>query len=118
MRVFSQHESEDAIGLEIGPERLFKPFVMFVREHKTAIGNALNRSLVVALDVPDGDRFSEISERGDDGLCIDPTVMEMERSANAMIVQAEFGAPARQREDRTDGRDLSATSRRRRCCSR
>ncbi|MFM0149898.1 tautomerase family protein [Paraburkholderia sp. RL18-085-BIA-A] len=64
----------------------------FSREHKIAIGHALNRSLVVALGIPAGDRFIVISEHGDDELFIDPTFMEMERSANAMIIEVQLGA--------------------------
>ncbi|OPG72097.1 tautomerase family protein [Pseudomonas ogarae] len=64
----------------------------FSREQKIAMGNALNRSLVVALGIPEGDRFIVISEHGDDELFIDPTFMEMERSVNAMIIEVQLGA--------------------------
>ncbi|MGO4810933.1 tautomerase family protein [Cupriavidus sp. 2MCAB6] len=64
----------------------------FSREQKIAIGNALNRSLVVALGIPAGDRFIVVSEHGDDELFIDPTFMEMERSADAMIIEVQLGA--------------------------
>jgi phenylpyruvate tautomerase PptA (4-oxalocrotonate tautomerase family) len=64
----------------------------FTRERKIAIGNALNQSLVQALDIPPGDRFVMISEHGDDELFIDPTFMGMERSAEAMIVTVLIGA--------------------------
>lgn len=64
----------------------------FVKEQKIAIGNALNQSLVEALNIPKGDRFVMISEHGDDELFIDPTFMEMNRTANAMIITILIGA--------------------------
>ena len=63
----------------------------FVKEQKIAIGNALNQSLVEALNIPKGDRFVMISEHGDDELFIDPTFMEMNRTANAMIITVLIG---------------------------
>ena len=63
----------------------------FLKEQKIAIGNALNQSLVEALDIPKGDRFVMISEHGDDELFIDPTFMEMNRTANAMIITVLIG---------------------------
>ena len=35
----------------------------YSREQKIAMGNALNQSLVEALNIPSGDRFIMISER-------------------------------------------------------
>ncbi|MBP0595009.1 tautomerase family protein [Paraburkholderia sp. LEh10] len=64
----------------------------FSREQKIAMGNALNQSLVEALNIPKGDRFIMISEHGDDELFIDPTFMDMERTQNAMIVTVLLGA--------------------------
>jgi phenylpyruvate tautomerase PptA (4-oxalocrotonate tautomerase family) len=64
----------------------------FSREQKIAMGNALNQSLVEALNIPKGDRFIMISEHGDDELFIDPTFMDMERTQNAMIVTVMIGA--------------------------
>jgi phenylpyruvate tautomerase PptA (4-oxalocrotonate tautomerase family) len=63
----------------------------FLKEQKIAIGNALNQSLVEALNIPKGDRFVMISEHGDDELFIDPTFMEMNRTANAMIITVLIG---------------------------
>ena len=68
------------------------PAGRFSKEQKKAIGNALNRSLVESLGIPPGDRFIMISEHGEDELFIDPTFMEMNRSANAMIVTVLIGA--------------------------
>jgi phenylpyruvate tautomerase PptA (4-oxalocrotonate tautomerase family) len=72
----------------------------FSRERKIAIGNALNQSLVQALDIPPGDRFIILSEHGDDELFIDPTFMGMNRSAEAMIITVLVGAhrPLEQRQ--------------------
>ena len=64
----------------------------FSREQKIAIGNALNQSLVEALNIPPGDRFIMLSEHADDELFIDPTFMGMNRSANAMIITILIGA--------------------------
>jgi phenylpyruvate tautomerase PptA (4-oxalocrotonate tautomerase family) len=64
----------------------------FSRERKIAIGNALNQSLVESLGIPPGDRFVIISEHGDDELFIDPTFMDMNRSADAMIITVLLGA--------------------------
>ncbi|SAL14529.1 4-oxalocrotonate tautomerase [Caballeronia choica] len=64
----------------------------FTREQKIAMGNALNQSLVEALDIPKGDRFVMLSEHGDDELFIDPSFMEMKRTENAMIVTVMIGA--------------------------
>jgi phenylpyruvate tautomerase PptA (4-oxalocrotonate tautomerase family) len=63
----------------------------FLKEQKIAIGNALNQSLVEALNIPRGDRFVMISEHGDDELFIDPTFMEMNRTPNAMIITVLIG---------------------------
>ncbi|NPT46502.1 tautomerase family protein [Paraburkholderia sp. 1N] len=64
----------------------------FLKEQKIAIGNALNQSLVEALNIPKGDRFVMISEHGDDELFIDPTFMGMNRTADAMIISVLIGA--------------------------
>jgi phenylpyruvate tautomerase PptA (4-oxalocrotonate tautomerase family) len=64
----------------------------FSRERKIAIGNALNRSLVEALNIPEGDRFVILSEHADDELFIDPTFMGMNRTPDAMIITALLGA--------------------------
>ncbi|GGX80395.1 tautomerase family protein [Massilia dura] len=64
----------------------------FTSEQKKAIGDALNQSLVQGLGIPEGDRFIIISEHGEDELFIDPTFMEMNRTANAMIISVMVGA--------------------------
>lgn len=68
------------------------PKYRYSREQKIAIGNALNQSLVEALNIPKEDRFIIISEHGDDELFIDPTFMDMNRTENAMIITVLFGA--------------------------
>ena len=70
----------------------------FSRERKIAIGNALNRSLVEALNIPEGDRFIMISEHADDELFIDPTFMGMNRTPDAMIITVLLGAHRPQAE--------------------
>ncbi len=64
----------------------------FSRDQKIAIGNALNQSLVQALNIPPGDRFVILSEHGDDELFIDPTFMGMNRTPDAMIISVLLGA--------------------------
>ena len=64
----------------------------FSRDQKIAIGNALNQSLVQALNIPPGDRVVILSEHADDELFIDPTFMGMNRTPNAMIIQVLIGA--------------------------
>ena len=64
----------------------------FTTEQKRAIGNALNQSLVEALNIPKGDRFIVITEHADDEIFIDPTFMEMSRTDGAVIVTVLIGA--------------------------
>lgn len=64
----------------------------FSKEQKLAMGNALNLSLVEALNIPKGDRFIVLSEHGEDELFIDPTFMGMNRTSNAMIITVLVGA--------------------------
>jgi phenylpyruvate tautomerase PptA (4-oxalocrotonate tautomerase family) len=64
----------------------------FSKERKRAIGESLNQSLIEALSIPSGDRFIMISEHDEDELFIDPTFMEMNRTADAMIVTVLIGA--------------------------
>jgi phenylpyruvate tautomerase PptA (4-oxalocrotonate tautomerase family) len=68
------------------------PAGRFSKDQKRAIGNSLNQSLVDALGIPQGDRFIVLSEHSEDELFIDPTFMEMNRSANAMIITVLIGA--------------------------
>ncbi|MGF6902715.1 tautomerase family protein [Paraburkholderia phytofirmans] len=64
----------------------------FSKEQKIAMGNALNLSLVEALNLPKGDRFIVLSEHAEDELFIDPTFMGMNRTPNAMIITVLVGA--------------------------
>jgi phenylpyruvate tautomerase PptA (4-oxalocrotonate tautomerase family) len=52
----------------------------------------LNRSLVEALNIPEGDRFVILSEHADDELFSDPTFMGMNRTPDAMIITVLIGA--------------------------
>jgi hypothetical protein len=47
---------------------------------------------VQGLGIPEGDRFIMISEHWDDELFLAPTFMDMQRSADAMIITVLFGA--------------------------
>ncbi|MFM0339249.1 tautomerase family protein [Paraburkholderia fungorum] len=77
------------------------PAGRFSKEQKKAIGNALNRSLTEGLGIPAGDRFIVISEHHDDELFIDPTFMDMSRTADAMIITVQLGAHRPLEEKRT-----------------
>ncbi len=68
------------------------PAGRFSKEQKNAIGDSLNRSLIDGLGIPSGDRFIMISEHDEEELFIDPTFMEMNRTANAMIITVLIGA--------------------------
>ena len=68
------------------------PAGRFSKQQKRAIGNSLNQSLVEALGIPPGDRFIMISEHDEDELFIDPDFMDMNRTANAMIITVLIGA--------------------------
>lgn len=59
---------------------------------KRALADALNQSLVQALDIPEGDRFIMISEHGDNELFLHPTFMGMERTEDAMFITVFIGA--------------------------
>ncbi|WP_330342174.1 tautomerase family protein [Streptomyces sp. NBC_00557] len=59
------------------------PAHRFSPEKKRLLADALNRSLVEALGIPEGDRFIMISEHGENELFLDPTFM-WECSAAAM----------------------------------
>jgi phenylpyruvate tautomerase PptA (4-oxalocrotonate tautomerase family) len=76
------------------------PAGRFSKEQKRAIGNALNQSLVEALGIPPGDRFIVLSEHQEDELFIDQTFMDMNRTADAMIITVQIGAhrPAEQKQ--------------------
>jgi phenylpyruvate tautomerase PptA (4-oxalocrotonate tautomerase family) len=78
----------------------YLPKGRFSSERKVAIGNALNQSLVDALNIPPGDRFIVLSEHAKDELFIDPTFMDMNRSDDAMIITVMVGAhrPLEQRQ--------------------
>lgn len=65
-----------------------------------AIAEALNQSLVEALDIARGNRFVMLSEHGEDELYIDPDFMGMQRSDKAMIITVLFGAH-RGQDDKT-----------------
>lgn len=63
----------------------------FIPDQKRAVADALNQSLVEALDLPEGNRFIAITEHGEGGLYLHPTYMGMERTENAMIITLLLG---------------------------
>jgi phenylpyruvate tautomerase PptA (4-oxalocrotonate tautomerase family) len=68
------------------------PASRFSSEQKRRLADALNRSLVQGLGIPEGDRFIMISEHGKDELFLHPTFLDIHRGADAMIITVLFGA--------------------------
>ncbi|MEO4002087.1 tautomerase family protein [Mesorhizobium sp. CAU 1732] len=69
------------------------PAGRFSRQEKRALADALNRSLVEGLGIPEDDRFIVLSEHGEDELFLSPTFMDMKRDpASAMIITVLVGA--------------------------
>lgn len=54
---------------------------------KQAIGDVVYEALVDVLGAPKDDRFQVITEHNPESLIMDPTYLEIERSADAMIIQ-------------------------------
>lgn len=63
----------------------------FSTDQKRALADALNQSLVQALDLPEEDRFIAITEHGEGELHLQPTYMGMRRSEDAMIISVMLG---------------------------
>jgi phenylpyruvate tautomerase PptA (4-oxalocrotonate tautomerase family) len=63
----------------------------FTPDQKRALADALNRSLVQGLGLPDGDRFISITEHGEGELHLHPTDMDMARTDSAMIITVLLG---------------------------
>jgi phenylpyruvate tautomerase PptA (4-oxalocrotonate tautomerase family) len=72
----------------------------FSVEKKKQMADAANRALVEALGIPEGDRFITITEHKEGELHIHPTFMDMQRSADAVILDFLIGAhrPLEQRK--------------------
>ncbi|MEU8222464.1 tautomerase family protein [Kribbella sp. NPDC048915] len=60
-------------------------------DQKRALADALNQSLVDALDLPEGDRFIAITEHGAGELYLHPSYMGMQRTGDAMIISVMLG---------------------------
>jgi len=57
-------------------------------DYRKAVADVVYETLVSSLKVPENDRFQVIGEHVvGDGLVIDPTYLDIERSADALIVQ-------------------------------
>lgn len=63
----------------------------FTTEQKRALADALNQSLVQALDLPEEDKFIAITEHGEGELYLHPTYMGMQRSGSAVIISVMLG---------------------------
>jgi 4-oxalocrotonate tautomerase len=56
-------------------------------EYGRAVADAVYEAMIATLNVPTNDRFQVISEHARDTLFIDPTYLEIDRSADALIIQ-------------------------------
>ena len=56
-------------------------------EYKQTIADVLLEAVVDVLKAPPGDRFQIITEHDADTLLLDPSYMNIERSADALIIQ-------------------------------
>jgi len=63
----------------------------FTTDQKRALADALNQSLVQALNLPEEDRFISITEHGAGELYLHPTYMGMQRTESAIIVSVMLG---------------------------
>jgi phenylpyruvate tautomerase PptA (4-oxalocrotonate tautomerase family) len=64
----------------------------FTVDKKKQMADAVNLALVECWGVPKGDRFITITEHKEGELHIDPTFMDMQRSSDAVIIEALIGA--------------------------
>ncbi len=63
----------------------------FTIDQKRALADALNTSLVQALNLPEEDRFISITEHNDGELYLHPTYMGMQRTESAILVSVMLG---------------------------
>jgi 4-oxalocrotonate tautomerase len=64
----------------------------FTRERQQAFSNAVHEAMVETINVPAADRFQIVTRHGPDDLVIDPTFLDIERGADAVIVQITLRA--------------------------
>lgn len=60
-------------------------------EHKKAISDAIHRSLVDVLGIPDDDRYHVFHELADEDLISAPVAFGLERRREAVFIQPYFG---------------------------
>jgi 4-oxalocrotonate tautomerase len=56
-------------------------------DYRRAIGKAVNRSLLEAANVPEGDEFQIISEHDPGGLIYDPDYLDIHRDDDVVFIQ-------------------------------
>lgn len=61
-------------------------------EHRRAISDAIHRSLVDVLGIPDDDRYHIFHELDADNLIVAPVAFGLERRPEAIFIQTYFGA--------------------------
>jgi hypothetical protein len=60
--------------------------------YRRAVGDAVHRALVEAVNVPPGDRFQIITEHDADGLIVSPDYLGIERTGGIVMIQTAFNA--------------------------
>src|ERR1700720_4483516 len=56
-------------------------------DYGRAVADVVYEAMIATLNAPKNDRFQMISEHARETLIIDPTYLDIERSANALIIQ-------------------------------
>src|SRR5262245_57272066 len=56
-------------------------------EYRAAIGDAVHRAMVEAINVPALDRFQVITEHAPDNLIYDPTYLDIQRTDDIVFIQ-------------------------------
>jgi 4-oxalocrotonate tautomerase len=56
-------------------------------DYRRAVADVVYEAMIATLDAPKNDRFQVISEHTRETLIIDPTYLDIERSADALIIQ-------------------------------
>jgi 4-oxalocrotonate tautomerase len=64
----------------------------FTRERQQALSSAVHDAMVETINVPAADRFQIVTRHGPGDLVIDPTFLDIERGAEAVIVQITLRA--------------------------
>lgn len=61
-------------------------------EYRRAVGDAVHRAMVEAINVPPLDRFQVIGQHGAGGLIYDPSYLDISRSDDVIFIQITLNA--------------------------